>query len=174
MWVRDCERYLELSKRLPAVLAGKEPLRDAQERVDAARLCQWSERYAEAIRFYAAAFAEDPQVAEDVRVGHSYRYNAASVAVLAASVQGHEELRSRWREQALAWLRADLTLRAAQAKGRRFPGAQSASEVLRIWFLDPDLSAVRDEAELAKLPEAEQRRWRAFWKEVAVVLEEAK
>ncbi|MHC5043737.1 MAG: tetratricopeptide repeat protein, partial [Planctomycetota bacterium] len=171
MWVGDCERYLKLSKRLPAVLAGEDPLRDTQERIDAAQLCFWTKRYPDAVRLYGEAFAEDPDVADDLL--RCYRYQAACAAVLAGSGQGDESLRSRWREQALAWLRAGLVLRAAQAKGREFPGALPASQVLRHWLNDPDLSAVRDEAELAKLPEAEQEQWRAFWKEVADVLEAA-
>ncbi len=32
---------------------------------------------------------------------------------------------------------------------------------------------IRDEAELAKLPEAERESWRAFWRDVAALLEEA-
>src|SRR5205814_89708 len=69
-------------------------------------------------RFYAEAFAAQPALADDLKVGH--RYNAACYAALAAAGMGEDTARlddkekSRLRKQALDWLRADLTLWSKQ------------------------------------------------------------
>ncbi|MHC4974430.1 MAG: tetratricopeptide repeat protein [Planctomycetota bacterium] len=172
-WVRECERWLALSNKLPAVLAGRETLGDAQEWLDAAHICRVREQNPEAARLYAKAFVLEPDTADDIRESGRHRHYAACSAVMAAVGQGGEKARSDWRAQALAWLRADLALRAAQAKGREFPGAVSAAEALEHWLDCDDLASVREETELAKLSEAERKQWRAFWREVAALLEEA-
>ena len=64
--------------------------------------------------------------------------------------------RARWREQSLAWLRAEL-------EGR--PKVLTLSH----WQHDPDLVGVREDLE--KLPEAEREQWRAFWSEVEEALD---
>ncbi len=47
-------------------------------------------------------------------------------------------------------------------------------KTLRHWQTDKDLSGVRDEKELAKLPaEEEQAAWKQFWAEVEAVLKKA-
>jgi hypothetical protein len=44
---------------------------------------------------------------------------------------------------------------------------------MRHWQRDPDLAGLRDEAALARLPEADQKAWRTFWAEVATLLKRA-
>jgi hypothetical protein len=67
-------------------------------------------RHAAAARFYAAAFGDDPKLADEPRAGH--RYNAACYAALAAASRGTDapkpdaKERARLRGQALGWLRA--------------------------------------------------------------------
>src|SRR5262249_16815648 len=64
--VKRCERLLALEARLPAVLEGKERPADAAEQRDLAALCQNYKRLnAAAARFYAAAFAARPELADD-------------------------------------------------------------------------------------------------------------
>ena len=83
-------------------------------------------------------------------------------------------LAAEWRTRASAWLRADLALRAEQVNGRQFPpAARSAANALTHWLKASGLAAIRDEAELAKLPEAERDSWLAFCRDVASLLEEA-
>ncbi len=38
---------------------------------------------------------------------------------------------------------------------------------------DPDLAGIREQTELVRLPESEHKAWRAFWRDVAALLEEA-
>jgi len=69
---------------------------------------QYKHLYAASARFYAEAFADQPQLAEDLDEGH--RYNAACAAALAGSGKGKDAGRlpdkeyARLRKQALDWL----------------------------------------------------------------------
>jgi serine/threonine-protein kinase len=176
--LRLCERLIPVEGKLPALLKGEARPRDAAERLALADLCrQYKRLYAAATRFYAGAFAGQPKLADDPRQGH--RYNAACAAALAAAGQGQDadqldgKGRARLRRQALDWLRADL---AAWARVVEKDPAQSRPELRRTlahWQKDPDLAALRDQAALAKLPEAEREAWRKLWAEVRVLLRPA-
>jgi hypothetical protein len=182
--LRECQRWLELDQRLPALLQGQAKPADANERLVLAELCQQQHKrlYAAAARFYAEAFAEQPRLAEDLQAGH--RYNAACAAALAAAAlaaagQGRDAAgpgdaeRLALRRRALTWLRADLAARARQMGSWR-PGAPAeAQRALRHWRQDPDLGGLRDKAELVKLPEAERRACRDLWAAVDELLRRA-
>ena len=66
-----------------------------------------------AVQFYTQAFAAHPKLADDLR--YCNRYNAACSAAVAGCGQGQdaatldEAERARLRQQALKWLREDLT-----------------------------------------------------------------
>jgi hypothetical protein len=176
--LQECERWLALEKRLPAVLQGQAKPASAAERLALAQLCQrHKEFYAASARFYAEAFAEEPGLAQDLRAGH--RYNAACAAALASAGRGHDAAklddpeRARLRQQALGWLRADLgawaqVLDKAPAKARPV-----VRRTLAHWRADADLAGVRDKAELARLPEAERAAWRGLWADVAAMRQRA-
>src|SRR5262249_21185016 len=123
-----------------------------------------------AARLYAEAFADQPELAADLKTNR--RYQAACAAALAGGGQGTDEppldetARRRWRRQALDWLRADLALEAQPP-----PQARAATQrALRYWQRDPNLAGVRDPDRLAQLPEPEQQAWRQLWAEVAALL----
>jgi serine/threonine-protein kinase len=150
---------------LPALLAGSRRPRDNAERLALLGACQFEGRHAAAARLYAGAFAADPKLAGDFAAGHCS--NAARHAALAASGRGadapeDDKDRSRLREQALDWLKADLTAWGKLAEG-------PAEERLRVpqtlarWRADPALTGVRDKDALAKLPEDERARWQELW-----------
>jgi hypothetical protein len=84
-----------------------------------------------------------------------------------------EAARKRWRELALAWLRAELDNRRAEAK-RTQALANRAGRIVRRWQEIADLASVRDEKALAALPQDEAAAWRTFWAEVDVLAEPAK
>ena len=132
-----------------------------------AEICLNKKLYRSAAGLYAAAFAADPKLADDLKEDH--RYNAAFIAALAAAGQGEDAAqlddaeRTRLRRQALDWLRAHLALLTRQI--------ESADPValrynLRHWQQDSDLATVRDAESLAKLPDAERKEWEALWAEV--------
>ena len=45
--------------------------------------------------------------------------------------------------------------------------------MLQHWQNDIDLAGIRDEAALAKLPEAERKEWQGLWEDVKALLERA-
>ena len=65
------------------------------------------------------------------------------------------------RRQAMDWLKANLDLTAAM-RGRGLKPLWSLST----WQVDPALAAVREPAELAKLPQAERAQRQRFWADV--------
>jgi hypothetical protein len=104
---------LKLDSRLAAALQGEARPANLSEQLGFACLCLIKKRYAESARFYADAFAGQPELADDLQEGH--RYNAARAVSLAAgqskdAAKLDDKVRARLRQQALGWLRADLAL----------------------------------------------------------------
>jgi Tfp pilus assembly protein PilF len=172
-WVRDAERMAALAPRLPSLLAGEAQPADATERVTLAQICQrHKKRYAAAAGFYAAAFAAEPKLAEDLQAAR--RYSAACAAALAGCGQGKDaaELddaeRARLRRQALDWLTADLAVWAKVADNTA--DRPRLRQKMQHWQQDSDFAGVRDAAALAKLPEAERAAWQKLWADVADLL----
>jgi hypothetical protein len=173
-WARECERLVELDRELPAILQGAAVPESQAERLEFARLCQRYKRLpVTATRFYAAAFAEDPNAAEDQDKG--YQYDAACAAVRGAAGQG-EDARSlpdkvalMLRRQGLAWLRAELALSATAAQ-RNAAARPAVWQRLGQWRRNPDFASVREGAALDRLAEDERGPWRRFWEDVAALL----
>jgi tetratricopeptide (TPR) repeat protein len=167
-WVQHCQRLVDVEKQAQAVLAGKAKPASAAERIELARVCNLKHLYGAAARFYEEGFAEQPGL-------HGrHRYNAACAAAMAGCGQGDaagldEKERARWRKQALAWLRAELTRWTDPTDS---PPANPAyvRDTLRLWQRDEDLTRVRDAAALDRLPEPEKEAWRRLWDDVAKTL----
>jgi tetratricopeptide (TPR) repeat protein len=169
-WVEECQCLLELDTRLPALLKREDQAKDAAELVEFARLCTLKKLNVTAVRFYEQAFSLKPELAGDFKAAH--RYNAACAAARASDGKGEDvdklddKERSRWRQQALRWLGADLVLRGKQIDGKDPKTQAAAQSALKYWQHDADLAGVRDEKALAQLPEAERAAWQQFWTEV--------
>jgi Flp pilus assembly protein TadD len=175
-WVRQGERLVELEGRLPDFLNGKAAPASSGERIELALLCQeYRKQYAAAARFYAEAFAAKPKLADKL---HAHRYDAACAAVLAGSGQGKDvgklddKERARLRQQALDWLRADLTAWGRLLDQERAKSPE-AVKVLRHWLADPDFIGVRQPEMRAKLPEVERQLWKKLWDDTAETLARA-
>jgi hypothetical protein len=144
---------------------------------EAIRLAELAHRsfdkwYGLAVRLYHRAFATDPALADDLNAAH--RYSAAWCAALAAAGQDEEkpkvgaEERGRLTGLALGWLRADLRLRASQAKDpKKWPEVRAS---LNYWKHDKGLASVRDPAKLAAMPPADRKAWQALWHDVDALL----
>jgi tetratricopeptide (TPR) repeat protein len=165
--LRRCERVLALDARLPTYLEGKIAPRDAEEQIDLALLCQRPSRqlYRASARFFAAAFAARPGLA------NGYGEHAACAAVMAAAGQGKDggklddRERAHLRQQALAWLRANLAAGARWMK--EAPKNRPAFRLtLDRWRKTSFLAGVRDSRALANLPEDERAAWFELWAEV--------
>jgi serine/threonine-protein kinase len=165
-----CQRLAFLDEKLPAILEGTEKPASAAERLQLRELCQAKKLYAAAARFSRDAFALEPKLAEDVAAGN--RYNAACNAALAGCGQGKDAAdlddveRARWRRQALEWLRLDLAWwGTALAVGKGQAKAQVRA-TMQHWRSDGDLTRVRDDEALARIPAEERKEWERFWAEV--------
>ena len=126
--------------------------------------------HAASARLYAEALAKGPGLAEDRKIQH--RYNAACAAALAASGRGKdgphpgEADKIKLREQALGWLEAELALWGNMLNAGP-PGMKpNIAATLDYWKKDADLAGIRDEKQLARLPEAERSAFRQLWEEV--------
>jgi serine/threonine protein kinase/Flp pilus assembly protein TadD len=174
-WVRQCERLVELDRKLPGFLDGKTTPASAYERIELAGLCQVKGLNGAAARFYEKAFAAEPRLADNL--GSPDRYNAACAAALAGCGQGQdaakldENERAQLRQQALTWLRADLAAWCQFEKKEPNRSRATVQQTLRHWQQDADLAGTRGDR-LAKLPQAEQRSWQQFWADVVQALNE--
>jgi tetratricopeptide (TPR) repeat protein len=177
-WVREAERLVELDAKLHPILKRQAKPANTGECLELARMCvlykklNWA-----AARLFAQAFAEQPQLADDI--GFQHRYNAACAAALAGCGQGKDadkrddKERARLRRQALDWLRADLV-----AWGRlleKEPGkiGPLLAQTMQRWQQDTDFAGVRGPEALAKLPEAERQEWQKLWNDVIALLNQA-
>jgi serine/threonine-protein kinase len=172
-WVQHAERLLRLDGKLPALLRGQARPADAAEQLDLAELCRLKKQYAAAARFAAEAFAARPSLADD------HRYDAACFAALAAAGQGEDaskladEERSRWRQQALDWLRAELAAYRKLLEDGKPGNPTLVKQRLPHWRQDSALAGIRDKDAVAKLPAEEQKACQQLWAEVETVLAKA-
>jgi serine/threonine protein kinase/Flp pilus assembly protein TadD len=177
VWVREAEQLAALDAKLQKVLQGEAKPAGAAECLQLAKLCQnYKKRYAAAVRLYAEAFAAEPKLADNLRTQD--RYHAACAAALAGCGQGEdaakldEKERARLRQQALDWLRADLTTWGRLLKKEPDQARAAAQQTLRHWQRNADFAGVRGDA-LAKLPEAEREPWQQLWADVEETLSQA-
>jgi hypothetical protein len=176
-WVREAERLVALDRKLAAVLKDQGQPADAAECLAFAQLCQQYKKLPRAAaRFYADAFAEPKLTADPLS---AYRYNAARAATLAAAGQGEDaikladEERTRLRQQALDWLKADLAAWTKVLDKGPPQARQVVAQALQHWQKDPDLASLRDKAALDKLPAAERDAWQRLWADVDALLKRA-
>lgn len=173
LWITETESRVARNQKLDAVLRGEATPSDAQEYAGMAELClKYRHRYATALRFYTAAFAAAPQIADDPFSPH--RFHAACAALLAAAGKGDDaaeltaEERSTARRAALAWLRAELQT-AADLLDRQPEQSAAVASALEQFETDPALASVRGAADLEKLPPDEQTAWQQLWTDVAAL-----
>jgi tetratricopeptide (TPR) repeat protein len=170
--LQQCDRFLALEKKLPAVLNGHDTPASAADAITLAQMCRrHKNRQAAAARLYADAFATQPRLAADFDRQH--RYSAACSAALAAAGAGEDarllpdRVALMFRAWALQWLRADLQ-EYTRLAGPSNPAARRAvGQRLKHWQADPDLAPVRGREGLDRLPEAERAAWQALWRDVA-------
>jgi serine/threonine-protein kinase len=177
VWVRQAEAKAALEAKLPALLKGEFQPGDNQERLTLAVVCQARKLHRAATGLYAAAFAADPKLADDLQ--GQYRHKAACCAALAAAGQGEDATpldgreRARLRRQALDWLRADLALYTRQLESGTPQARTLARQSLQRWQTVSALAGLREATALAKLPAEEQKACTQLWADVAALLKKA-
>lgn len=160
----ECEKLLALEQRLPLVLQGEKTT--PMEQLALAELCdRYKQRPADAVRLYGAAFSGQPSLAADATKNH--RTRAACAAVRAAAARAGEAGEpSRLRDQALAWLSAELAAGTARVQADPPPELTALRDKLAQWRRHADLASVREPDALGRLPEGDQKAWRGFWSAV--------
>jgi serine/threonine-protein kinase len=173
---------IALDQRLTALVHG-EPPKDNRERLALANLAYAKNFYAASARFFDDALKVDPKLADDRQSQH--RYNAACAAVLAASAKtiptgGGPDAsltdgeRAQLRDQAHKWLEAELAAWTKVLESAKGADRQSVAKTLEHWRRDTDLTSIRDEAAMAKLPDGERKRWQTLWAKVDALLSRAR
>ncbi len=171
------EQQASLAARLPDVLAGKTQARRCGRILGFAQLCYEKKLHGASARLWAEAFRSQPKLADDMQAQH--RYNAACAAALAGCGQGKDDpplddaARTRWRKQAIDWLKADLAAWSKILESGPPQARPSIAQTLQHWKADPDLAGLRDPGSLDKLPKDEQDACRTLWKEVDALLARA-
>jgi serine/threonine-protein kinase len=168
--ISRAEHLLALEPRLPAVVEGCDHPADAEVGAEFARLAFARHSYAAAARLWADAFAAWPRLAGNPTTGN--RFQAARAAALAGAEGGRPEdatdapSRARWREQAAAWLEADLAASASALESGTFRQRAPVLRRLGRWQVDPALAGIRDAHALAGIPEPERRSLRDLWRRI--------
>jgi serine/threonine protein kinase/Flp pilus assembly protein TadD len=176
--LREAERLAALDVRLAKVLEGRATAMDAVENIAFAKLCQepYRQQHAKAARFYAAAFAQEPALAEARQPGHRLYAAYAAASAGCGQGKGQESLtetdRAALRQQALDWLRADL-IAWRQCLDKDPETARQIVAILKDWQRHSQLAGVRAQGALSKLPEAERKSWRLLWSDVGELLAQA-
>ena len=161
-----------IEARLPAILAGKEmPADYATQLAVAEWLHEDKHRTYFAARLYAAVFAKQPEVAEELDAQR--RYEAACAAAQAGCGLGEdagqldETTKAGLRKQALAWLTAERIAWAKRDQRATTKEEQDRiAKTLSIWLRSADLTCVHAPDALEKLPTAESIAWQQLWDDV--------
>src|SRR5262249_17821155 len=142
-WIRDCERLVELDKRLAAVLQGQAKPAEAAGWLELVQVCKLKRQPRAAVRVYELAFTAHPALAADFPAGRRFDAACAAAVVGCAGLKDagppDEKERLHWRRQALTWLRADLALCTKQLKGADVPFRAMVRQRLERWQREPDL-----------------------------------
>ena len=163
--------------KLLVFLKGQFQPTTSYERLGLANWCENKKLHYAATSLYAAAFAADPKLADDLKLQN--RYSAARFASLAAAGQGEDAAkldiaeRTRLRKQALEWLRSDLALRTKQLESGKPADRAEVQQTVRGWQKNTDLAGIRDAADLAKLPADERNPCTQLWADVAALAKKA-
>lgn len=174
-WKKRIEQKQSLDEKLATVSLSTELPGTALDQIELARHAKASSRqqYLLALRLYQAAFTSEPKLAQDIRT--ALRSEAATAAALAACGLGDARdlainRKSELHQQAIAWLRADMSQYKVMLNGWWPWDASSARTSMEMWRQTPDFAFVRGKNHTDKLPPSEKSLWSEFWLEVDQVL----
>ena len=167
--VQEGERLAALESRIPALRSGQDQEIKPSDRATLTKICIAKKFYASAARCFADSIKNQPDQANEP--SSNLRYNGACASALAGCGQGKDApsaddpSRARLRAQALSWLDADLICWEGRLKSESISvqAREAIFPILSHWLNDADLDGVRDEHALERLPETEQKEWRALW-----------
>lgn len=127
-----------------------------------------------AARWWRQAFAIWPALADDPV--YRLRLQAAKAAARAGCAQGkdppplYQETHRLWRDQALAWLRAELDAAKARLRNAAPAAAERERDGLTRLTADAAFAALREPAGLSRLAPEERAEWQRFWADLTAAL----
>ena len=162
-WIERIEQ--ELDRKLRAVEADPNI---QMEPVQALELATYAiveaKKWQVAARLYQSAM-RDPELLYEDRLKHCY--HAACAVVRLAAETADRKTASKLRNQALNWLRLELS--AFSKIGQNSKRRSAAKKKLQQWKANPHLASVRGWM-IKYLPESERAAWSRLWAEVSVAL----
>ncbi len=164
------EAELLVLPNLEATLSGDHRVEQSGELLAVEAVCRSRHLTLALARTFQESFAANPRLAEDL--GTDLRYSAACAAAQVCSGVGEDATnlsqaeRSRWRKQALCWLRDDLGARVALL----VEPSSDAPRKLAAWIDDPRLAGLREPNGSETLPGVEGEEIRELWRELEGVL----
>ena len=144
------------------------------ERIQLALRAYQKALHSASARLFGEALANDPKLAEDRQAQH--RYNAACAAAWLHRAKAKmtappdDAAKSKLRQQAAGWLRAELAAWAKVVETGPTEMKATIKPTLEQWKADADLAAIRDEKELTKLSEKERVAFKQLWNDVDQLL----
>ena len=174
MWIFHVLRREAESVILPeleAFFLGAHVPRDDGERLALTAACQDRGFHGKGARLWADVVAARPALLDE------HGFEAAAAAALASCGSGvdtkelGEAQRAALREQAVQWLNRQLDACEQRLAKRRQEDVTRVHEALQPWRTSWKLAALRDPAELARLPSDEREACQQLWSRLAVVLE---
>jgi hypothetical protein len=111
-YLAEAEQLVKLDEKLVAIRDGNEKPANARECILLGQVCEFKHWYATAVRLYAAAFAEQPDLVNDP--SRADRYHAARCAVRAGCEHGadpqplSDKERQAARQQGFSWLQDEV------------------------------------------------------------------
>ena len=178
-WEETCLRLARIGRDIDAVRAGRLASNDPEDVLLAGTLCWDMGACLPAYRYFEQALREDRRPAPRLLRTHDALLveEAAGLCAATLAAGAHrgpdavtEEERPSWRRRSVRHLRDAIAVwetlssagEAAAVRGQ----AISTAARLRTW---PFLAAVRDAAELHRLPEDERASWGALWDAVTAL-----
>lgn len=171
-----CEHMADAKRKLEDRLTGRTVTATPEETAGMADVAYTLGRYVVSARLFREAFAADPEIASDP--SRNARYEAAAAAIHSAAGAGPDaadldaETKSKWRREALAWLRAELDVRISHLKDDKIPRPEVRTE-LRELLRDRDFNSVRQPESMTELGDEEFGAWSRFWMRVTEAFEES-
>lgn len=167
--LRRSQQLDAIDRKVADMVAGKSKPQGAADTLIYGWLCQQPHHrcYNTAAKFYGEAMSAEPALIKDDR--QKTRQRAAASAAQAGTGGGTDAgaltdaEKTRLRQQALGWLKADLSYNLDRAASGSYRDREAAAKTLYEERENPLLACVRDKEALGRLPADERAQWTQYW-----------
>jgi tetratricopeptide (TPR) repeat protein len=177
--LKECERALALDKQLDVFRINGELPKLAKGILELADLARrYKQHYNLAATLYSRVFTPEAQLIDEVIGDHRYRAAcSALLTVMGKAVDLPRPSGSQQtgrREQALAWLRAELDHCTKASLAGKSEDTPRLIERIARWKTASELAMLRDPKTLEKLSGDEQLAWRELWDDAELFVKVAR